>query len=80
MNWYQESSRLLLHAIVFAVLASLVLVLSWASFTSAGDPAGGATGGINDVSSVTPGAPTFIEIADQVGHNSKSSNIPGIDF
>lgn len=69
MNWYQESSRSLLCAIVFAVLASLVLVLSWASFTSAGDPAGGATGGINDVSSVTPGAPTFIEIANQVGHN-----------
>ena len=45
-------------------------IVSWA-----GDPGGGATGGINDVPAATPGSPTLLEVAAQVGHNKISINI-----
>ena len=64
----------------FLLVLLLILTVSatnyaYAGATKAPDPAGTATGNVNDITAVSPGKPTQSELEDQVGHNKVAINM-----
>ncbi|HHY47295.1 MAG TPA: ammonium transporter [Firmicutes bacterium] len=74
MNHAESQPGLRHKAATLALLACVTLVLGYVSLGHTGDPSGASTGGINDVAAQVPGAPTFVELANQVGRNKLGLN------
>jgi Amt family ammonium transporter len=66
--------RRLRSAPVWLTIA-LVLVVAGATFALAGDPSGGSTGGIADVTAAEAGKPTLEEVAALAGHTKIAINM-----
>jgi Amt family ammonium transporter len=66
-----KRNRTIFLSILFIALITFMIVprLAFADNASSGDPAGTITGKTSDISSVTPGTPSGLEISDQVGKN-----------
>ena len=64
----------------FLLVLVMILTVSVTNYAYAGatkgpDPAGTATGNVNDITAVNQGKPTMTELADQVGHNKVAINM-----
>lgn len=73
LQMYETACRMLHQRRVwlFSIAGFLLLLLAATTLTLAGsgDPTGATTGTVADVAATQPGAPTFIELANQVGHD-----------
>jgi len=65
------------RTVILSVLAVLLMVgVAWATTGSpTGDPTGASIGGIGDVVAATPGAPTLMEVAQDLGHLKIGTNL-----
>jgi Amt family ammonium transporter len=72
LTWRDIALRAGVRTLILTVLA---VVLMTGIAYAAGDPTGSATGGIDNVTAATAGAPTLQEVAGDVGHLSISMNV-----
>ncbi|PKQ38110.1 MAG: ammonium transporter [Actinobacteria bacterium HGW-Actinobacteria-1] len=72
LTWRDIALRAGVRTVILTVLA---VVLMTGIAYAAGDPTGAATGGIDNVTAATAGAPTLQEVAGDVGHLSISMNV-----
>lgn len=63
------------YKIIMVIAIVMMVVTMMPSLSFAGDPAGTATGTVNDVTAATSGQPTMKELGDAVGHNKVAINI-----
>ncbi len=72
LTWREIALRAGVRTLILSLLA---FVLMTGIAYAAGDPTGAVTGGIDNVTAATAGAPTLVEVAGDVGHLTISLNV-----